>query len=382
MKNLKGNIIYILGILVFQEIVFRVCFPIPEVSNFNRINYQVLENDKYHDPDLFLENRTWQSSLDTSHVFVHQLNEYGFRGGEWTVKKPEDKKRVLFIGDSFVEGIMVNEENSIPQQYQQIVGEKYEVLNAGMNGTGMNSYLRLLKDIVPLFHPDEVKLILFANDFAPDKTKSFDPLQPEFSNPFKPRLIEIVNRLSKNKSVVFRWSRKTIPFLFPVPEQSNPFSTKAHLLQKEVTPNVKKAMQDATLNYYMVNLLAKQTKGLTQPVSFREELATIKELCQKNKVKLTVYYLPARNQVTDKYLKYDKESCLIQCKDQPSLTTKKYQLHAQLLENDCKQLEILCHNLTSALVEKEKMVNLHWNYDEHMKSSGYQFIAEIIRARD
>ncbi|MBL4708668.1 MAG: SGNH/GDSL hydrolase family protein [Flavobacteriales bacterium] len=378
MKKLKYRVAYLLSLLVLQEIIFRICFPIPEVSNFNRITYQVLKNDVYHDPDMFLENRTWESSLDTNYVFVHHLNEYGFRDDTWKVKKSTNKKRIIFIGDSFIEGVMADDKNTIPKQYQQLAGDNYEVFNAGMNGVGMSSYLRLINDIVPIFHPDELKLILFANDFSLKKTVFFDRVESEYSNPFTPRLMAIVNRLIDNKPLVFRWWRNSFPFLFPVPEQSNPFSTKGHLLQKEVSPKVKKAMQNASLNYYKVNLLAKETNALKQPISLQKELGIIKALCQKNNTKLTVYYLPGRNQVTDKYLKYDKESCMNLCKDQPSLTTKEYQIHAQILKKDCEQLNIQYYDLTPALIKKEKKINLHWNYDGHMNKYGYQFIASEI----
>jgi lysophospholipase L1-like esterase len=378
MKKIKSSVAYILGILVFQEIVFRICFPIPEVYNFNRVNYQVLDNDKYHDPDLFLENRTWQSSLDTNAVFVHHFNEYGFRDDSWSIKKESKKKRVLFIGDSFTEGVMVEGKNSIPASYQKLVGENYEVMNAGMNGTGMSSYLKLMVDMIPLFQPDEVKLVLFANDFTAEKIRTFEPLIPQFTSPYSPRLLEISKRILDDKPIVFKWLRTTRPFLFPIPEQSNPFSTRAHELIKEVTPPVKKAMEDATLNYYIINLLAKQSKGLTHPVSFLKELEIIKELCKKNNSKLSVFYLPGRNQVTDKYLKYDKESCLIQCKDQSSMTSEEYQLHAKILKQDCKQLDINFLDLTQKIKELEKTQNLHWNYDEHMRSTGYQAVASEV----
>jgi len=382
MKKFKSRIAFIIGVFIFQEVIFRICFPIPEVYNFNRINYQVLDNDRYNETDLFLENRTWQSSLDTDYVFVHHFNEYGFRDKSWHIKKQPEKKRVLFIGDSFVEGAMADDENTIPNYYQDLVGDKYDIMNAGMNGTGMSSYLKLMADMLPLFKPDEVKLILFANDFSPLKTKFFKPLAQKFTSPYSPRFIEILKRLIDDKPIVFRGLRKTYPFLFPIPDQSNPFSTKAHELKNDVTPAVRKAMEEATLNYYIINLLAKQDQSLTLPISFKKELAIIKDLCQKNNSKLTLYYLPGRHQVTDKYLKYDQESCLQLCKDQQSLTAKKYQIHAQILKEDCKQLNIRQYDLTAVLLEAEEHTNLHWNYDEHMKAKGYQFIARKILSLD
>lgn len=382
MIKVRNKILFVMVVFLFQEIVFRVCFPIPMVTNFNRVDYQVLENDKYQDPDLFLENRTWESSLDTDYVFVHRFNEYGFRDHSWSIKKQENKKRILFIGDSFVEGVMADDDQTIPAYYQGLVGNDFDVMNAGMNGTGISSYMKLMKDIIPIFKPDEVKLVLYANDFSPIKVRTYEPLIPEFSSSFSPRLIEIIKRLINNKPVVFRWMRKTYPFLFPIPDQSNPFSYRAHELVKHVTPEVKRAMADATMNYYIINLLAKKAAVLTTPVSFKEELSAIKQVCQKNQAMLKVYYLPGRHQVTDNYLKFDQQSCLIYCKDQQSLTGKKFQLHAQILKDDCASLNVDYYDFTSKLADLERDINLHWNYDEHMKSSGYYFIANQIYSID
>ena len=102
----------------------------------------------------------------------------------------------------------------------------------------------------------------------------------------------------------------------------------------------------------------------------------------KHQVELTVYYLPGRNQVTDKYMKFDQESCLRRCFDLRSLTTKEHQVHVKILKEDCMELAINQYDLTSALMEKEKHSNLHWNYDEHMKANGYHFIANEIKSLD
>lgn len=378
MKKIRRGLIYILCVLLFQEVVFRVCFQVPEVTNFNRVNYQFLENHIYHDPDLFLENRTWQSSLDTNKVFLHSFNEYGFRDGPWKLKKEKGKKRIVFIGDSFVEGVMSDLEQSIPKCYEKLAGEKVEVYNAGMNGTGLENYLKLIRDIVPIFKPEELKLILYSNDFGVAKTKipNETSLVPEYSSRYMPRILAIVQRLISGKKIVFRWGRLTQPFLYPVPESSNPFSSKGHLLKKEVSPKVREAMKEATFNYYVINLLYKETQSLKRPMSLHDELAFVKKICLENNTKLSVYYIPSRNQVTDEYLKYDKESCLLKCKEQVSLTTAEYQIHAETLNRDCDQLGISFLDLTPIIREKEKKNNLYWNYDEHMRDEGYKLVAE------
>jgi len=62
----------------------------------NKLN-QVLDNDRYNEQTYFLENRTWQSSLDTDYVFVHPfLMTYGLEIN-LAHKKTTRKKAVLFL---------------------------------------------------------------------------------------------------------------------------------------------------------------------------------------------------------------------------------------------------------------------------------------------
>ena len=105
--------IYVIMILIIQEVVLRICFPIPEVSNFDRINYLELENGPGTYRHMRNQNWYWQSKPDTSYRFVHYLNQYGFRDSEWPVEKSTKKRRILFVGDSFLEGVMADQDQTI-----------------------------------------------------------------------------------------------------------------------------------------------------------------------------------------------------------------------------------------------------------------------------
>lgn len=94
------------------------------------------------------------------------LNRWGYRGADWG-KHPEDgKKRILFLGDSFVFGVNVDIENSLPAKLQEKLGGSYEVLNLGVQGYGPDQSLRQLEKEGLGFKPDAVVLALYpANDF-------------------------------------------------------------------------------------------------------------------------------------------------------------------------------------------------------------------------
>ena len=165
---------YIVFLFILQEILFRICFPVPEIKNLDRSNYSdepnFFSNEYLRDKKWY-----WQSEPDTNTVFIHYMNRYGFRDREWKVTKPMNKKRALFIGDSFVEGIMANQYESIPEVFRQQSLNTFETMNAGALGRGMNTYLQTASDLIPIYKPDVAFLCIYANDLSNKK-----PYLPEY----------------------------------------------------------------------------------------------------------------------------------------------------------------------------------------------------------
>lgn len=109
------------------------------------------------DPDLLFKMRP-HSRKD--------LNRWGYRGEDWVLRPPAGKKRIAFLGDSFVFSVNVDKEASLPAQLQKELGDAYEVLNFGVQGYGPDQSLSQLKKQGLRFHPDAVILALYpANDF-------------------------------------------------------------------------------------------------------------------------------------------------------------------------------------------------------------------------
>lgn len=181
-----------------------MAFPLPEIRNFNRINYQILDTIGEGGPS-YLRNISmiWGSSLDTATRFSHEFNTYGFRDKEWKEKKKNGKKRIFFVGDSFVEGMMSTPEQRITESFAEAAlanDEAYDIFNCGMMGIGLNEYIKFIADAVPVFKPDELFLVLYANDIP--FQREYQPstiLEPEYYNRFRPRLLEI---LEAKKNVV------------------------------------------------------------------------------------------------------------------------------------------------------------------------------------
>ena len=371
--------LYVLSIYIFQEVVFRYFYPIPEIKNFDRINFTYLHFDgsgSKHSRDHIWE---WRSDLDTAIVFKHYMNRNGFRDKEWLIDKHKNKKRALFIGDSFIEGVMAQQEETIPLAFEKASGEHYEAFNGGMVGCGLGSYLQLAADAIPLYKPDIAFLCICANDLG--KNEPVVPelyLEPKYFNAFTPRLIEIFSQLKTYGPLNFRWRNNSEPYLPAVPNAKNPWTNSEAILKEHVTPQIAIQMKQALLNPFLTNALVKEEIYLKLPPKIGEAIPFFKYICDQNNTKPIVVYIPSRNQVTDYYLPFEKQYSL-SFPDSISLKMPEYQIHQQFLQSECQDLNIQFIDLTKTIrAQENKGFHLYWNYDQHMKAKGYKLLGATI----
>ena len=94
-----------------------------------------------------------------------EINNYGYRDRDFARKK-SGKKRVLFLGDSFIMGLTSTPDKTIPRELERLLGPRYEVFNMGVYGYGPDQSLVQLREEALAFKPDMVILSLFpSNDF-------------------------------------------------------------------------------------------------------------------------------------------------------------------------------------------------------------------------
>ena len=380
MKNFFAVILYIMGTFILLEVLLRICFPIPEFSNFNRINYQIL--DRVDDRNGYLRNieMLWKSTLDTSYAFVHELNQYGYRDQlEWRTEKDKNKKRFFFVGDSFVEGMMSTSEQTIPAAFSELAsnnGREIEVFNCGMMGIGINEYMKFLKDAVPIYRPDEVILVLYSND-APFQ-REYVPQQrlvAQENNYFESRLLKVVRQIKKEDPIPFQFNPERRPFYKAVPDMGNPWTINEATLKKEVTPAIAEAMKKGDFNYFRTNWILEEGKFLKAPINIVTKLQFIRDYLKQYNTNLTVFYIPSRSQVSNYYYQFERQACLTKCPDYIDLTGEEYQQHAKVISQDCNDLGIPFKDFTTLIKDKEVSgQHLYWNYDDHMRGSSYTML--------
>jgi len=380
-KKIVNVTVYVIIVFLFQEALFRFCFPLPEIENFDRVNYMKIYLDgssSFHNRNT---SREWTSLPDTQAVFIHKMNKYAFRDNEWYINKSPNKQRIIFIGDSFVEGIMAGQNETIPEAFKN-EGKKrnYEVFNAGMVGCGLDSYMQLAADIVPIYKPDVVFLCIYANDLG--KHQPIVPnnyLEPTYYNFYTPRLIELYNQATTYGDIPFRWLNNSTPYISPVPNLQNPWTLLEDSLKQHVQPWIAEEMKKASLNPFLTNSLAKEERYLKETPLIGETLPFLQYTCNQHSTELVVVYIPSRNQVSNYYLEFEKQYCL-SCPESLSLTAPEYQVHQEYIKQQCKELQLRFIDLSSTIKEEEEKGNhLYWDYDQHMRAKGYQFIGRSIR---
>ena len=376
--------VYLLVLFFFQEVVMRLCFPLPEISNFNRINYQILgKTDKKSD---YIRNikMTWKSTPDTDAVFVHDLNSYGYRDDEWTIKKDAKRKRIFFVGDSFVEGMMAEQDEVINKSFERRAmenGMEVETMNFGMMGVGLNEFLKLAADAIPVFKPDILFLVLCYNDIPFNKPfKPVQQLKPEYFNSYKPRLAEYISLYNKGISIPFRWSFFKKPYYPPVPSRNNPWSFYEDSLSKHVNPQIAAAMKKGDFNFFRTNWVLEEEKFLKAPADISKQIEALRNFTRSSNTELFIFHIPSRHQVSNYYYAFERGYCCTKiCPDALDMTGERYHRHRRMLAKLCGRLEIPFYDLTPLIkAEEDKGNHMYWNFDDHLRAKGYGLIGRSM----
>lgn len=112
----------------------------------------------------------WQRS-DEYDSFI-AINSKGLRDPERPYAKPDGVFRILMLGDSFVEGLQVGQEQTLPAQLEallaQQLGGAVEVINAGVSRYGTGNALAFLEAEGLRYQPDLVIYAFYPNDVTDD----------------------------------------------------------------------------------------------------------------------------------------------------------------------------------------------------------------------
>jgi len=392
------RIALLLVIVVGQEALFRLLFPLPEVEGFNRVHYQQMASShpnfgKAMDRGLVYDRILLESRPD-GFTEVHNLNLYGFRGPDFAIEPDPNRRRILVIGDSLIEGEGVDDSRTIPAAWSRMLakdGVSAEVINLGVIAASLPHLWILTRDAVSLLKPADVVLMVYANDLpAPEYSDAeFDATGPKF--PFvapqiwrRPRLAVLVDRAIFEKPIYRWWPHLPIRFFAPVPDSTNPWSGGAPR-PDDLSPRLYEDMAAGRLNPWLYHQSKDMPKMLAHdfgeggsPKAFLEHCARV---CRRAGARLIVAYTPLCGVVHNRYAPALAELGMDRATAEALSTDPKYRSQNRILAKVCAELNLPLADATEALEGAESAGRpQYWRYDTHPNAEGYATIAGRVHA--
>lgn len=186
-KQLLEKTMKSLKILLFNLFIFLLLFALVElIFQLTNPNYQYYYRTHQGQPDLSevlsKNNSDWlriddelgwtcqqKSQLQFPSPPVtginYQINEEGFRM-PFNLKDtiPKGKKKILLLGDSFIFGVYLKEDETISAQLKKAKGEEYVFYTIAIPAWGLDQMYLAYQKYVDLIKPDQVVLAFIDDD--------------------------------------------------------------------------------------------------------------------------------------------------------------------------------------------------------------------------
>jgi lysophospholipase L1-like esterase len=160
MQGLLGRFALALASLtvfvLFVEAMLQFVVPTLFRPRFTRLDSEL---GWHHYPSV-----SHDESLE-GHDYTLSYNAHGFRPPEHTWRKPAGTRRILVLGDSFVDGSEVDDRELFTWHLQECLGD-VEVINLGVYGYSTAQELLALERWGLRYEPDLVLLLTVSNDFV------------------------------------------------------------------------------------------------------------------------------------------------------------------------------------------------------------------------
>lgn len=207
------------------------------------------------------------SSYSEERTIVATINQHGLRGPAFEVEKPRGVKRVLCVGDSFVFGTGVQDDETWPAQLQVLFdGEaqerSIEVWNCGIPGFDTVQEIAFLEERLLPFDPDLVVLCYYINDAQIGEEK--------------------MARLSWFNRLLKRWSKENPQGLA---KHVRSVSRLAEILARTTSRRIAMSQYNRSMNL-------QYTEGSTGWTAVTREFVRGKQLCAERGIGFVVVLYP------------------------------------------------------------------------------------------
>ncbi len=164
--------------LLCAVIIFLVVVNIPFSSNFSALRKDLMVTDESEimrfKPNVREESyvtKNLPGMGEDYSAFVLSTNSEGFRDYDHPLEKPPGSSRVAFVGDSFVFGLGVSQEDTLAVLLEQDlnsggIGRRYDVMNFGLPGLNFEGMGRLTQTFVVKYRPEVVVYSFICDDVS------------------------------------------------------------------------------------------------------------------------------------------------------------------------------------------------------------------------
>ena len=132
-------------------------------------------------PGVFVPRSTVTERKDPRFPHRITINSLGYRGPEVARDKAPGTTRILFVGDSFTWGDLVDDHETVPYRLEEglrLFCPDVEVINAGVGGTTIDGQREMVRRGLEL-EPDLVILMFYDNDLSDLEPPTFWDLMME-----------------------------------------------------------------------------------------------------------------------------------------------------------------------------------------------------------
>lgn len=315
--------------------------------------------------------------------FFHEVcqNSVGFRDEDHSLEKKDNTFRVLVLGDSFVYGVGVKQEEVFSKVISQ-ENSSLEIINAGVSGYSTDLEYLYLREEGILYRPDLVVTVFYLNDVWENDLKTFE--DGKWQKPF------------------FEWDGSQLTLTnVPVPNDLEKFISSTSNEEKKVLEDIHPFLSFFLAHSVLANVVVDrlqvfppasdmlQKLGVLYPFTLSsfdsyfdpnriEELrpqwertgaifGSMKSLLDSNNIPLEVLYIPVRQQLEPDF--------------QQSSLSKGYEveLPQKTLAHLLSQYNVSFTDLSSTfMADRSQGSSLYFRQDSHLNASGHIVLAHAI----
>jgi len=339
-----------------MEMFLRIFYP-------QNLNFTRLSIDKVYEHKPGVRTILQRQEFST-HVTI---NSEGWRDRVYSIEKPKNTKRIAIVGDSFVFGFGVEENETFVKILERKLNEKYEknfeVMDFGESAYGTEQEYFVIKDAVLKYSPDLIILAFSPNDLKENtKFNLFDVKNNSLvRNPLK----EISASL-KARNFISWHSHLYSLFYFSVIDNSDlrNFLIKIHLLNAPF----KEPSTDFDSLVYQNSNNSDFKYSVNKTLLLLDEIS---KMAESKKATIALFIIPAKEQVDgSKMQKYMQLHKLDSSRLNITLTQ-------DILKESFKK-DIIVMDPLPKFVKSNKDNAYYYNIDVHWNKKGHEFAADIL----